>query len=257
MQAVVHFQQQTLANLLFCGGQLEVLQGGQHVFDGQGQEIRQCVPIDGHIPGLRLQSAPLTTRASGLAAVPAQHDPVLDLVALGLQCGEKIVNAPPGPRALPQLTFLLGAEVRIWRVNREVLIEGVLEQALLVPAGFLAPPRGDSVVVDAFGGVRNDQVLADADHVAKPFAGRAGTLGTVETEQVRRGDFKGHAVQFEPVAERLDLGAIGCHPVQFTMSMSFVKRSVHGVCEALFEFLEVGVFWAGKAVDDQVERRFR
>ena len=176
LEPVAHFEQEALSDFLFGVGQLEALKRWQDLFDGQGQQVGQGMSIDAHVTGFGLSRLPPQCVQAVRAAVPAEHHTVLDLVALGLEDGEEVVNALPRPRAVPQLALLLRRQVRIGRVDRKVEVVGILQQALLVAAGLFAPPWGHAVVVDTFGRVGNDQVLADADDVPEAFAFGASAL---------------------------------------------------------------------------------
>ena len=95
---------------------------------------------------------------------------------------------------MPQLALLLGGQVGVGGVDGEVLVVGVLEDTLLVSAGFFAAPRRHRIFIDALGGVGDDQVLADADDMPEAFTSGAGPLGAVEAEEVGGGELEGHPV---------------------------------------------------------------
>ena len=257
LQTVTHLEKEAVSNFLLGGGQGQPIEDDHNLLNGQAEEVGQSVTVNADIPRFRPEAASSAVVARCAAAVPAEHHPVLDLVALGFEAGEEVVDATPGTGALPQLAPLLGGQVGIGGVHGKVLVIGILQHALLVPAGLVAPPWGHAVLVHTLGWVRDDQVLADPDDMTEAFAPGTGSLGIVETEQVRGGNLEGHAVELEAVTEGLDFDTVGCDPMKFASAMSFVESRVHRVGEPLLKLLELTVLGPGESVDDQVKYAFR
>ena len=253
LETVPDFEQEPLADFLFGFRELEAIQHLHDLFDGQTEQIGEFPPVDLDITCFRSEAASPAMVAGCPSAVPAEHDPVLNLVALGLQPREEGVNALPRACALPQLALLLGGQVGVGGVDGEVLVVGVLEHTLLVSAGFFAAPRRHRILIDALGGVGDDQVLADADDMPKAFTSGAGPLGAVEAEEVGGGEFEGHPVQFIAVGEGLDARAFGFDPVQFTDAMPLIEGGVNRVGQAVHELLAAVFLRHGQTVDDEME----
>ena len=231
LQAVFEFNEQPVGNGAFIVGEGQPAQHLLDFIDGARQQVGEGMAIDTHIGCLGLQSASPAGVACRAPAVAAEHDPVLDFVALGFEPRKEVVDAFPPFVALPQHPTLRSSQLYIGGVHREVGGVSVFQELLLVPAGFFAAPWGDGISVDRFRRIGDHQVLTDADDMAKALATGTGSLGAVETEQVWRGPFKCHAVELKTVAERIGRGrAICCYPMQQAFSLTLIKGRVHGVC---------------------------
>ena len=145
--------------------------------------------------------------ADRAAAEAAEHVFVLDLVAVGLDPLEEIVDAVErlffrvGRDAFPDLVPDFLGEFAPGFEDGDAVAPGDFDEVVLEPAHLVAAPGRDRPVVDALGLVGDDQVLADADDLAQAAADGTGPERGIEAEEVFVGLAEGDAVQLEAVAE--------------------------------------------------------
>ena len=119
----------------------------------------------------------------------------------------------------------LAGEVAVRLENRDAVMVGHLDQAVLEPAHLLPAPASQGPFVEALGLVRHHQVFADSDDLAESPADGAGAEGRVETEKVLVRLTEKDAVQFETAAETAQDTFLPC---QGDMSVASCKGVGYG-----------------------------
>ena len=143
-----------------------------------------------NVQGLFPQPAAATGVAGGAAGIAAEHVFVLNLIAVGLYPLEELVDAHDGAfvahggAGVPQRAFLRIREFAVRLEDGDAVFVGILYYLVLEPAHFFSAPAGDGAVVNAFGLVRDHQVLAHAHNLAQAAAHRAGAQRRVKAEEV-------------------------------------------------------------------------
>ena len=244
-----NFPEQALGDVSLGGRERPRLHGGQRFLNRQRQELRQGDVPDEHVVGVFAEAGSFAGATERPAAVTADHDAVLDFVALRLQRGEEVSDATEVGAPLPNHGLLRLRQRMPRRVNGQVGVRSGHHEPVAPPSRALAAPRGHRAVVEALGGVGDDLVWVDAQDMAVAFARAACTHGAVEVEHVRGGLGKEDAVPLKPVVEFLADGlvAVGCAP-DLATSSTFKEGRFNGVGHT------AGVFLGGlgrKAVDDK------
>ena len=153
------------------------------------------------------QPAAMAVGTGRPARETAEHVLVLYLISLRLDPAEELIYAdkgillPLGGNSLPYLALDLVGELAVWLEHRDAVTLRYGDKMVLEPAYLLTSPARDGAVVNALGLVRDHEVLADADYLAKAPAGRTRAQRAVEAEHVLIGTPEGDPVEFETVHE--------------------------------------------------------
>ena len=97
----------------------------------------------------------------------------------------------------PHKQFLLGCEVVVWLVNREVEQVSIIYKLLLPLLHRSTAPARNGIFVYGFALVGNNQILVNADNFTVAFAYGAGSERIVEAEQMLGGLLEFDAVGLE------------------------------------------------------------
>ena len=160
-----------------------------------------------NVQGLFPQPAAATGVAGGAAGIAAEHVFVLNLITVGLYPLEELVDAHNGAfvahggTGVPQRAFLRIREFAVRLKDGDAIFIGILYHLVFEPAHFFSAPAGDGAVVNAFGLVRDHQVLAHAHDLAQAAAHRAGAQRRVKAEEVFVRLPERQSVTFETGAE--------------------------------------------------------
>ena len=153
------------------------------------------------VKGLLAQARAAAFGAAGLARVARLHHTELYLAPFAVDVVEKLVQPVEMLVAAPQQQLLLGREVVIGLVYREIELEGVLHQLVFPPFHRRAAPAGHGIVVYGLTLVGNHQIFVYADYFAVSLAFGAGSYGVVEAEQMLRRLLELHPVGLEATRE--------------------------------------------------------
>ena len=85
--------------------------------------------------------------ADGPSGVSADHIFVLNLVSLGLQFSEEIVDPEEMLIPLPEDPLLFRSQQVVWGMDREIKLMGVEDQLLLEIGHCIAAPAGNGILV--------------------------------------------------------------------------------------------------------------
>ena len=214
LQPSLNFPEQALGDVLLGGRERPRRDGGQRFLNRQRQQLWQGDVADEHVVGVLAKAGPFAGATERPTAVTADHDAVLDFVALRLQRGEEVSDASEVGTSIPYHGLLRLRQRVPGCVNRQVGVRGGHHESVPPSACTLAAPRGHRAVVEAFGWVGNHLVRVDAQDMAVAFASAACTHRAVEVEHVRGGLGKEDAVPFKPVVEFFARGfvAVGRAP---------------------------------------------
>ena len=249
LQPGVDFPQQALGDFGVRIGQGPTAQRGECFFDGHGQELGQSHVADEHVVGVLPKPCAVAGAAQGAPAVTADHDAVLNLVALGFQGREEGVDALEMGASVPHQGLLLLGQGVPRRVDGKVRVRCAHDESVAPPSGAFPAPRGDRAVVQAFGRVGDDLVGVDAEHVAVAFARAACADRAVEVEHVWRRLREEHAVPFEAVVEfATRRGTVAARSPDLASATPFKKGRFNAVGHTSRVVLGRG---GGEAVDDQ------
>ena len=189
--------------LVVC--QFQVREEVKQIIHVHVKQFRDCLPADLHIQCLRSQSRAVAGVTCGPAGEPAEHVLVLDLVPVGLNPLEELVDSDEGTViplntvCVPDDVLDLLRQIAVRLKNRNPITRRHLDQMIPEPAHRLAFPTGYGSIVNAFSLVRNHKILADPDDLAEPSADRACSQRAVEREKIFIRLPEGHSVQFEAV----------------------------------------------------------
>ena len=167
-----------------------LLEPGQKLLHRHGEQVMDGFSAYFNVQGLFPQPAAATGVAGGAAGIAAEHVFVLNLIAVGLYPLEELVDAHDGAfvahggAGVPQRAFLRIREFAVRLEDGDAVFVGILYYLVLEPAHFFSAPAGDGAVVNAFGLVRDHQVLAHAHDLAQAAAHRAGAQRRVKAEEV-------------------------------------------------------------------------
>ena len=193
-QAGANFAQQEVDRVRSSRGQGERVEKPAALIDGQQHQVANVESGRAHPPqqGIGLQPGALTGSAFGVRAISREQHADVHLVGFGLEPGEEAPDAVPdvlGPFAFAiedPVTLCLG-QLAPWGVqgNRALACEfEEIRLAFLVGFGL---PGLDGAATQRQRGIRDDEVVVDADDAAEAFAGLAGTDRRVEAEGARAG----------------------------------------------------------------------
>ena len=151
----------------------------------------------------------MTVRTDGLATESAQHHSVLYLVLVLFHHAEELIDAHPfvwvevflGGQSVPKPVFLLLRQFVVRLEDREVERFSTAYELLEPHAHLLASPADHASVVKTQRGIRDDQLLVDADDASESFAGRTSAKRRVEGKHVVRWLLEGDAVSLETSGE--------------------------------------------------------
>ena len=227
---MLHLPNQPFADGCFVVVKRQLFKEITNLRDGHEKELRQGLFADKHILGVLAQTRAFTNVAFGSAAVTADHDPVLNLVALGFEGRKESVDALESRTSMPHHVLLVFCQIMPRRMHRQIDAGGRHDHAVSPTASSFSPPRGDRSVVKGSGGVGNDLAGVDAQHMAIPFARAACTHWTVEVEHVRTGLWEEDAVPFEAVVEcRACCAAVLFNVPHLTLATALKQSCVRAV----------------------------
>ena len=93
LQPSLNFPEQALGDVLLGGRERPRRDGGQRFLNRQRQQLWQGDVADEHVVGVLAKAGPFAGATERPAAVTADHDAVLDFVALRLQRREEVSDA--------------------------------------------------------------------------------------------------------------------------------------------------------------------
>ena len=184
--------------------------------------------------------------AGGAAGIAAEQVFVLNLIAVGFHPLEEFVDAADGAlvahggAGIPKGALLLVRQFAIRLEDGDTVFIGILDDQVLEPAHFLSAPAGDGTVIDAFGLVRDHQVLAHAHNFAQTAAHGTCAQRRIETEKVLVRLPERHAVALETRAETLQSGGVLSRRapqghVAISLVESGLNRGVHTRAEVIIQ----------------------
>ena len=248
LQPAVDFRQQPFGHLPVCLVEGELVEEGLGLGNGHGHDLGDVLAAHLYIEGLRFQTASLAGGAGGLAPVAGHHDPILDLVLVLSHKPEEVVNAMQPLGSMPkQLLFGL-RKLEVGAMDREVVPLALLDETGFPFAHHLPFPADDCPFVQREALVRNDQMLVNAQHLAEPFTGGAGTQRIVEAEHHFRRLFKLDAVRLEPFGIVPSFGSLRQVEAEGTGIVTLVKGGLGRIGQTGLETLLVG---DGQPIDQQ------
>ena len=189
--------------LVVC--QLQVREEVKKLIHVHVKQFRDRLPSDFHVQCLRTESRAVTSMTGGPSRESAQHVLVLDLVPVGLNPLEELVDSDEGTViplntvCVPDDVLDLLRQIAVRLKNRNPVTRRHLDQMIPEPAHRLAFPTGYGSIVNAFGLVRNHKVLADPDDLSEASADRARPKRAVEREEIFIRLAERHSVQFKAV----------------------------------------------------------
>lgn len=122
--------------------------------------------------------------------VPAQQNPILDLVQVLFYFLEEIIDAIHMFITIPQDLLVLLAEIRYCTMDRKTVLCSAPDKLVLPLTKLFAFPRCNRTFVYTQPGIRNDQVLINSENLRKPFTYRTCTKWIIERKQIGNRLFK-------------------------------------------------------------------
>ena len=197
-------------NRVLIVGQPQVREEAQKLVHVHVEKLSDVPAAYLHVKRLRPESRTVTCVTRSPAREAAEHVLVLNLVAVGLNPLEELVDADDrivvtlNTMSVPDDVLYLLREIAVWLEDRDAVTRGHLYHVIPEPAHGLAPPAGDGSVIDAFRLVRDDQILTHTDDLSETAADRTRSQRAVEREKIFIRLAECHAVQFEAAGIFLD-----------------------------------------------------
>ena len=241
MQAGIDLDQQAAADGSLRLGELQLVEEGLDLGDGQGDEVGDGAPAHTDVERSRLEACAAAGGAHRAAAITRQQDAVLNLIHIALHKAEEVIDAPHARCTVPEQLALRVGQVVVGAMDREVAFAGSIDEATPPFVHHLAPPASDGALINREVLVRDDEPLVYVDHHAETLAAGAGAEGVIEVEHRFRRLLEGDPVGLEAFGEFESLRRrIGRRvDAQAARLMPLVKGRLDGVSQTVPQQLVV------------------
>ena len=202
----------------------------RQIGDRHRTKVGYILAVDTHVLCLFAKTHTITIGADGFAFVTCEHHAVLYLaILLCLQLLEEIVQSTEIFIACPNKSFLLLCKFDEWGVYREIELRGIVDKAVAPYTHFFSVPTGDSVIINGFRFVWDNQVGVDTDDIPETFTSRTGTDRVVEIEEMFAWFHKANAIHLETLGEHFIIAV----DVQSTLAVSFEDGGLYRVSKTV------------------------
>ena len=210
MQTAGNLGKQSLGGFLLMLVEAELSKPRDEVADRHADELGDGLATHLNVVCLFTQTGSMTVRTDGLATIACQEHTILYLILVLPHHLKEIVDAHTFVRvgvgvagqSMPQPSAMLLAQFVVRGEDREIVYLGTTYEVAFPLAQFLAMPACHTTVIDAEGGVGDDEILVDANDAAVALACGTDAHGRVEREEVVGRFFEGHSVSLHERRER-------------------------------------------------------
>ena len=213
---------------------IHILKERQKLFNVHAQEFMDSLAANLHKESLPPETASTTLTADSLAGITAEHIFVLNLIPVGFNPPEELIEADDWLfLGLSRISFpyqILDAltQVAVRLKYRNAIPDGVLDNLVLEPAHLVSSPACNSPVIYCLALVWNHQILAYTDDLSKSTADRACSERTIETEKIFIRFAEHNSIRLKTVYELLQDNIFSCFFRPYIYgSVPSVKSSFH------------------------------
>ena len=196
----------------------------------------------------------MTLRTGRLAPVASHHHTILDLILIGLDHLEELVDAGfllrPFVRGqtVPQPVLLLLGQIHIGFEDGKIIFGCMATEPFEPLLHLLTMPADHTTIVDGERRIGDDQLLVDTDDSSEALTHRTGACGGVEGEELVAGFLEHDTISLETGGEVVADVRRREHQTEFAMSLEEGRlRRVYQTCDGILRIVDA------HTVDDQID----